>query len=76
MIEEVIDIIETEIAGFLAHDYDCDPQWAREAFRESYTYENLCDEQTGLYGRSALYCYSLLLEELANRQRFAAKWVF
>ena len=71
MIEDVITIIEQEIAQFLARDYGCDPEWARAAFAESYTHASLVDEKTGLYGRSALFCYGLLLEELANRQRFA-----
>ncbi|MDR1997931.1 MAG: hypothetical protein LBQ83_06380 [Candidatus Margulisbacteria bacterium] len=48
-----------QIAELIAEKYSVSAEQALDLFYHSATAENLADDETGLYGQSALYIFSL-----------------
>jgi hypothetical protein len=54
------------IIGLIAEKYDVSELEALDMFYKSATAESLDDDETGLYGQSPLYIFSLFVEEREN----------
>ena len=53
-----------EIIGLIQKEFNISEQDAMERFYNSNVCLALCDEQTGLYGQSPYYIFSLFLQEV------------
>jgi hypothetical protein len=56
-----------EVTKFIAQHFDIPEAEALDRFYTSATAQNLADEEHGLYGQSALFIFSLFLEECEIR---------
>ena len=56
-------ILVSEVVKMIAEHDHINEEEALDRFYASATAENLADDETGLYGQSALYIYGLFLEE-------------
>jgi hypothetical protein len=56
-----------DIIKLIAEKYTVPEQKAIDIFYTSATAASLDDEETGLYGQSSLYIFSLLVEEMAEK---------
>lgn len=54
------------VIKMIADKYDISEDAALEKFYVSATARNLSDDETGLYGQSALYIFSLFVSECEN----------
>jgi len=54
------------ILGFIMDDFGVDENVAIKMFYESHIGTCFSDDDTGLYGQSAVYVYNLFLEDRAN----------
>ena len=54
------------ILGFIMNDFDIGENAAIKMFYESHIGACFANDDTGLYGQSALYVYSLFLDDLKN----------
>lgn len=52
-----------EIIKLISKEYHISEQEALKLFYSSKTAESLCDNETGLYGQSPYYIFSLFLQE-------------
>ena len=55
-----------EVARFIAKRFNVSEDEALDRFYKSATAQNLADEETGLYGQSALFIFSQYLEEISE----------
>jgi hypothetical protein len=57
------------VVGFIMQHFSVSENEALKLFYESYTGERFSDNASGLYGQSAVYIFSLFLEnyELSNK---------
>lgn len=55
-----------EIVRLISERYGCSAEEAMDRFYASVTGANFSDEETGLYGQSALYIYGLYVDEKEN----------
>ena len=53
----------SEIVRLICEKYHCTERKAMDMFYTSATGENFADDETGLYGQSALYVFGLFDEE-------------
>jgi hypothetical protein len=60
-------LIIPEVVKLIADKYGVTEQKALDMFYTSATAASLDDDETGLYGQSALYIFSLFEEEKAHR---------
>lgn len=51
------------VIGYIREKYKMTENEAMEAFYTSATAESLADEETGLYGQSALFIFGLFMQE-------------
>lgn len=65
-------ILISQVIELIAKQYKLSIDEARNRFYESDVIEMLDDDETGLYGESALYLFSLY-EESLNRSRISHK---
>ncbi|MCL2125568.1 MAG: hypothetical protein FWH33_06225 [Oscillospiraceae bacterium] len=56
-----------EVIGLIANQYGVSDREAVKIFYESHVGACFADDDSGLYGQSALYLFSLLKEELKDR---------
>ena len=62
-LSKMIHTVEVTKLILKEHEYMLEPEAALDLFRASHTYECLMDDESGLYGQSALYVFSLFHEE-------------
>ena len=55
-----------EIVKLICKKYSCTEMKALDMFYTSATGENFADDETGLFGQSALYVYGLFDEEMRS----------
>ena len=55
-----------EIVRMISEKYNCSEEEAMDRFYDSATGANFSDDETGLYGQSALFIFSLFAEEADN----------
>ena len=55
-----------EIIRLIAERYGWSEEETMDRFYHSATGESYADDETGLYGQSALYVYSLFVSEMGN----------
>jgi len=55
------------IIPLIMEKFNCTENEALKLFYESYTGECFCDDNTGLYGQSAYYIFSLFCEENSGK---------
>lgn len=65
--ELVRSILVTEIVKLIAEKYKCSEFEALDKFYTSATGASFADDETGLYGQSALYIFSLYEMEIDNK---------
>lgn len=53
-----------EIVRMISEKYNCSEEEAMDRFYDSATGANFSDDETGLYGQSALYIFSLFEDEI------------
>jgi hypothetical protein len=56
------------VIKMITDKYNISENEALERFYNSATARNLSDDETGLYGQSALYIFSLFLSECENKK--------
>ncbi|MBR1375929.1 MAG: hypothetical protein IJ566_07575 [Cardiobacteriaceae bacterium] len=61
-------VIIPEILRLIGEKYHLSEEEAMDKFFKSNTAAAFCDDETGLYGMSALYVYGLFVEEMENFQ--------
>jgi hypothetical protein len=57
-----------DIIRLIAEKYDVSEHEALDMFYSSATAESLDDDETGLYGQSPLYIFSLFVEEMNEKE--------
>ena len=65
-IETLIEAVTQEIVGFIMLDNNMELEAAMTLFYNSSLYENLHDEETGLYLEGSAYVYELLKDDIAG----------
>ena len=55
-----------DIVELIAKRYDISEMSALDRFYSSVTAENLADDETGLYGQSALFIYGMYCSEMGD----------
>lgn len=58
-----------DIVKLIAEKYNCSEFEALDKFYTSATAASFADDETGLYGQSALYIFSLYEMEIDNKQK-------
>ena len=58
-----------EILRFISEKYGCDEEEAMDRFYNSATGASFSDDDTGLYGQSALYIFGLYVDEIENKRQ-------
>ena len=61
-------VILPEILRLIAENHHLSEEDAMDRFFKSQTGNAFCDDETGLYGMSALYVYGVFAEEINNFQ--------
>jgi hypothetical protein len=56
-----------EILRLISEKYGCDEEEAMDCFYNSATGASFSDDETGLYGQSALYIFGLYVDEVESR---------
>ncbi|MDR1925514.1 MAG: hypothetical protein LBQ66_14170 [Planctomycetaceae bacterium] len=58
-----------DIIPMIMRQYNCDENHALKLFYESHIGACYSDDETGLYGQSALYIFSLFMEQKMTEQK-------
>ena len=61
-------LIIPEVAKLIAQRFGISESEALSRFYKSATAQNLADEENGLYGQSALFIFSMYLEEIGTKE--------
>lgn len=58
-----------EILRLISEKYGCDEEEAMDRFYNSATGASFSDDETGLYGQSALYIFGLYVDEIEDKRQ-------
>jgi hypothetical protein len=65
-----------EILRLISEKYGCDEKEAMDCFYNSATGASFSDDDTGLYGQSALYNFGLYVDEIENKRQLGEQLYF